>query len=221
MERAVELMEMLEARDRRARRQRELLERYRLPLISFTMNIAGPVKNGPLIRRGFRLGRRLLLEQLERMGVPCVFREERDEAAGCEGLYAADAAPGALKELTCALEDGTELGRLFDMDVLTPEGSKLDRPSPRKCLICGGPAKICARSRIHPVPELQEKTRQLLETGLNRHDAETAAGLAVRALLYEVCVTPKPGLVDRRGSGSHLRRRSCVHLNRYLHAGKL
>ena len=203
MERDVELMEMLEARDRRARRQRELLEQYRLPLISFTMNIAGPVKNGPLIRRGFRLGRRLLLEQLERMGVPCVFREERDEAAGCEGLYAADAAPGALKELTCALEDGTELGRLFDMDVLTPEGSKLDRPSPRKCLICGGPAKICARCRVHPVPELQEKTRQLLETGLNRHDAETAAGLAVRALLYEVCVTPKPGLVDRRGSGSH------------------
>ena len=73
MERAVELMEMLEARDRRARRQRELLEQYRLPLISFTMNIAGPVKNGPLIRRGFRLGRRLLLEQLERMGVPCVW----------------------------------------------------------------------------------------------------------------------------------------------------
>ena len=41
MERAVELMEMLEARDRRARRQRELLERYRLPLISFTMNKIG------------------------------------------------------------------------------------------------------------------------------------------------------------------------------------
>lgn len=203
MDRAVELIEMLEARDRRARRQRELLERYRLPLLSFTMNIAGPVKNGSLIRRGFRLGRKLLLEQLERMEIPCVFREELDQAAGFEGLYVADAAPGALKELACALEEGTELGRLFDMDVLAPDGSRLDRPVPRKCLICGGPAKACARSRAHPVEELQERTGQLLRAGLDRYDRETAAGLAVRALLYEACVTPKPGLVDRANSGSH------------------
>lgn len=203
MDRSVALTEMLDARERRARRQRELLDRYRLPLISFTMNIAGPVKNGPLIRRGFRLGRALLLGQLERMGAPCVFREELDEATGCEGLYAVDASPGALKELTCALEDGTELGRLFDLDVLDPDGGKLERAEPRRCLICGAPARACARSRAHSVPELQAKTRALLEAALDRRDAETAAGLAVRALLYEVCTTPKPGLVDRVNNGSH------------------
>lgn len=32
---------------------------------------------------------------------------------------------------------------------------------------------------------------------------EIIASLACRALLYEVCTTPKPGLVDREGSGSH------------------
>lgn len=203
MDRAVELIDMLDARDRRAQRQRELLEQYRLPLVSFTMNIAGPVKNSALIRRGFRLGRTLLLGQLERMSAPCVFQEEWDEATGCQGFYVTNLPPRTIKELTCALEDGTDLGRLFDLDVLTPEGVKLDRPAPRKCLICGGPAKECARSRTHSVPELQAKTRELLQTALNRHDAETAAGLAVRALLYEVCVTPKPGLVDRFGNGSH------------------
>ena len=203
MDRAVELMEMLDARDRRAQRQRELLEQYRLPLVSFTMNIAGPVKNNDLIRRGFRLGRTLLLGQLERMNAPCVFQEEWDEATGCQGFYVTDLPPRTIKELTCALEDGTDLGRLFDLDVLTPDGVKLDRPAPRKCLICGGPAKECARSRTHSVPELQAKTRELLQTSLNRHDGESAAGLAVRALLYEVCVTPKPGLVDRANNGSH------------------
>ena len=50
----VSLMEMLEARERRVLRQRELLEQYGKTLLCFTMNIAGPVKNSPLILRGFR-----------------------------------------------------------------------------------------------------------------------------------------------------------------------
>ena len=54
MDREVTLMEMLEAREVLAGRQRELLERYARPVVSFTLNIAGPVKNGPVIRRAFR-----------------------------------------------------------------------------------------------------------------------------------------------------------------------
>ena len=64
----ITLEEMLEAREARARRQQELLREYGCPLISFTMNIAGPEKTGPLIRRGFRLGLRLLDGQLARVG---------------------------------------------------------------------------------------------------------------------------------------------------------
>lgn len=199
----VELPQMLAARDRRAARQRALLETYRLPLVSFTMNIAGPAKNSPSIRRGFRLGRDLLLGQLLRIKAPVRFSEETDEDTGCEGLYVVDLAPQALKDITCAIEEGSGLGRLFDMDVLAPDGRKLDRPAPRTCLICGGPAKDCARSRAHTVAELQACTHELLTGALDAHDAETAAVQAVRALLYEVCTTPKPGLVDRRNSGSH------------------
>lgn len=38
---------------------------------------------------------------------------------------------------------------------------------------------------------------------MEKNHASLAAQLAVRALLYEVCTTPKPGLVDRSNSGSH------------------
>lgn len=203
MIRMVELPQMLEARERRAERQRELLDIYHLPLVSFTLNIAGPVKNSPSVRRGFRLGRELLLGQLSRLKAPVRFSEEIDEDTGCEGLYVVDLAPEMLKEAACAIEDGTELGRLFDMDVLAPDGGKLDRPTPRTCLICERPAKDCARSRTHTVAELQRRTHELLTEAINTHDAQTAASLAVRALLYEVCTTPKPGLVDRVNSGSH------------------
>ena len=199
----VELRQMLEARDRRAERQNALLARYRLPLVSFTMNIAGPVKNSPSIRRGFAMGRALLLGQLRRVKAPLVWQEEVDDDTGCEGLYVVELDSAALKALCCALEEGTELGRLFDLDVLSPDGQKLERPAPRRCLLCGGPARDCARSRTHTVAELQAKTHAILRAAIDRRDAEDAAACAVRALLYEVSVTPKPGLVDRQNSGSH------------------
>lgn len=199
----VQLAQMLFAREQRARRQKELVDQYRLPLISFTMNIAGPVKNSPLIRRGFQMGRDALLGELHRAGTPPVHCEELDADTGCEGLYVVNAEAGALKRLCCEIEEHGGLGRLFDLDVLTPDGEKLERPAPRLCLICGKPARDCARSRTHSVPELQARTREILRGAVDRKDAEDAAAYAVRALLYEVAVTPKPGLVDRLNCGSH------------------
>ncbi len=64
---------------------------------------------------------------------------------------------------------------------------------PRRCLICRGPAWACARSRSHSVQELRQKTETMLRQAFARQDAQTVAGLACRSLLYEVCVTPKPG----------------------------
>lgn len=62
----VSLLDMLDARERRVHHQQELLERYHKPLICFTMNIAGPIKDSPLIRRGFARGQQLLRQQFFR-----------------------------------------------------------------------------------------------------------------------------------------------------------
>lgn len=51
MEQEVSLIQMLDARERRVWHQQELLGAYGKPLVCFTMNIAGPVKDSPLIRR--------------------------------------------------------------------------------------------------------------------------------------------------------------------------
>ena len=142
MTQMVELSRMLEARERRANRQRELLARYALPLVSYSMNIAGPIKNSPLIRRGFRLGRRMLLERLELAGARIVHGEEIDEITGCEGLYAVDMAAPALKALACAIEDGAPLGRLWDMDVLSPDGEALPDLRPGRPRLCQEPRPL-------------------------------------------------------------------------------
>ena len=52
MEREVTLAEVLEARENRVWHQNALLEKYGVPVISFTLNIAGPVKDSPLIVPG-------------------------------------------------------------------------------------------------------------------------------------------------------------------------
>ena len=203
----VTLLEMLEARERRAARQQVLLQDYGKTMVCFTMNIAGPVKNSSLIRRGYALGKRLLRQQLEVAGIPIAYSEEIQEKTGNEAIFLLDADPLAVKAITVEIEDQPAVGRLFDMDVLCPNGRKVDRQelglSGRKCLICGGMAQACARSRAHTVSELQKKTQEILCEALDTVDSTDAARLATQALLYEVATTPKPGLVDRENSGSH------------------
>lgn len=203
----VTLPEMLEARERRAARQQALLEEYNNTLVCFTMNIAGPAKNSPLIRRGFALGLQLLNGQFQVAGVRVLHFEEIHEKTGNEAIFVLDKDPLAVKKLTEEIEDHTTAGRLFDMDVLCPDGRKVDRQElglpGRKCLICGGPAQACARSRTHTVAQLQEKTQEILSRAIRQEDSQTIGTLACRSLLYEVATTPKPGLVDRANSGSH------------------
>lgn len=203
----VSLMEMLDARERRAQRQMLLLGQYGKPLICFTMNIAGPVKNSPLIRRGFDMGRRLLEQQLMVAKGKILHFEQIHEKTGNEAIYVLECGALTAKRAAVTVEDHTEAGRLFDMDVLRPDGSKVERQElcldSRKCLICGSMAQTCARSRAHTVEQLRERTETLLETALTHYEARQTARLACQALLYEVAVTPKPGLVDRANSGSH------------------
>ncbi|MGN0999612.1 MAG: triphosphoribosyl-dephospho-CoA synthase CitG [Faecousia sp.] len=203
----VTLMQMLEAREKRAMRQQTLLRDYGKTMVCFTMNIAGPVKNSPQIRRGFILGKRLLENQFRVAGIHVLHFEEINENTGNEAFFVLEKNAMAVKTLTVEIEDHSSLGRLFDMDVLCPDGRKVDRQelglSGRKCLICGGPAQACARSRTHSVAQLQEKTWEILRRARDDADSADAARLATQALLYEAATTPKPGLVDRENRGSH------------------
>lgn len=207
MEHAVTLMEMLGAREARAMRQQQLLEEYQLPVISFCLNIAGPVKNSPVLRRAFREGLERLACALLAGRLEVVHQEEVDEPTGCEALWVVQGNGRAVKEFCVELEDRDALGRLFDLDVLDPVSGKWDRTQlgqpPRKCLVCGKEGKGCASRRLHTVEELQGATQVILKDYFGKKDQQALGALAAKALLYEVCTTPKPGLVDRKNNGSH------------------
>lgn len=207
MEREVTLVEMLEAREDRVRRQDALRKRHGAPVISFTLNIAGPVKDSPLLRRAFRAGQEQLEAGLTAARLTILEKAEHLVPTGCEGLYAVNAAAREIKKACVSIEDGSPLGRLFDMDVLDAGGRKLDREEvegdSRNCIVCGAAGKGCAARRVHTVRELQEATRRIIEEHFAAADRNRVSALATRALLDEVCATPKPGLVDRVNNGSH------------------
>jgi len=75
MKNEITLEDVLACREKRAKLQIKLTQAYRCPLISFTMNIAGPVKTSPLIRRAFYLGLQMLEDKLT--GKSILYKKQR------------------------------------------------------------------------------------------------------------------------------------------------
>lgn len=194
---------MLTVREERVRIQNALLAESRAPVIAFTMNIAGPVKVTALSHRAFLWGMEQLRLGFVQNRMPVHQKYSRSLPTGDEGYFAVDAPAERVKALCVEIEESTRMGRLFDMDVIGTDGYKLERGSERPCIVCGRPGRDCASRRLHTVEELQAHTASLLQAGLWFADQRLIAALATQALLGEVTVTPKPGLVDRANSGAH------------------
>ena len=202
----VTVADMMTAREARYMMQQTLLSRYPgSVLVCLTMNIAGPVKNTVQIRRAFEWGKRQIAAVLRAHRV--VFDAAISEKTGPEAVFAVMADALEVKRRLCMLEDGCAAGRLLDIDVITGEGEKISRTEvglpPRKCLLCGQDAPVCARSRTHSAKELFDRANAIIAQHFDGAFARRTAQQAQRALLYEVAVTPKPGLVDRLNAGAH------------------
>lgn len=163
----VELPAMLAAREERASRQAAWLKEYARPLLSFTLNIPGPIKTSPDLRQGFEEGRVALEGRLRAAQLPCIAQMEVHNVTGDEALLAIDGDAAEIKRICTEIEEHHPLGRLFDLDVLAADGTKLSRPLPRRCLLCTEQAQVCARSRRHSVEELTAEIERLLTAYLS------------------------------------------------------
>ena len=94
-------------------------------------------------------------------------REFLREKTGYEAFFCVDADADVLKQRMTALEEGNPVGRLYDIDVIRTDHTKVSREElglpPRTCLLCGEPAHGCSRSRRHSVEELVAHIRSILE----------------------------------------------------------
>ena len=194
---SVTLTEMLDARERRANAQSAILASADASccLVSLSLNIAGDVKRTAKTRLLFDRG----LDLFDRLGFDGIERRIVDAKTGTEALLLVRADAGEVKAACERIEDAFPAARLFDFDVLNKDGEKLSRAVPRRCLICGGPAADCARSRAHGLDAIKAATEALLD----EFAADTLTYTAHSALERELRTTPKPGLVDLNNNGAH------------------
>jgi len=166
---AVGIEQVLENKEKRVLRQQQLLDTYHLPLISFTINMPGPIKNNSIVQHIFHCGTKAIIQTMEVQNwhiTDSILLEEN--ATGPEALWVIKGCSdfNKLKAVLVDLEQNLMLGRLMDIDMVTPSGKQISRSSlnlpKRQCFICAKEAKICARSRQHSVEELVAKIEELV-----------------------------------------------------------
>jgi holo-ACP synthase CitX len=130
--------------------------------VQISLNVPGLPKRLPGDEEAVASARRFFLRGFGKS--PSFFAVLRNGAGVAEIFpFAVDA--GEVKKRAIETEDGYEWGRAFDIDVITETG-QLSRESlgkePRVCLLCGKPAKICAREAVHNSDVLRAEVIRLL-----------------------------------------------------------
>lgn len=158
MEQKVTLEDMLDCREKRAERQKEMLSRYGVPVVSITLVWPGEVKDTEASRYAMEQALWSLDNVFEVLNITPRLRRCDFPVTGAEAIYSVNMNVAALKRLCVRLEEIHPLGRLWDLDVIGVDGHPASRTetglSPRCCLLCDEQAHVCARSRTHDVKQL-------------------------------------------------------------------
>lgn len=161
------LQRVLEAKEERANFQKQLIIKYKLPLISLTLNLVGGYfqydKWEMILEEAIKSIDSIFLDNV-------VFKKIRLGKWGSEGFWVIDLPIENIKKKTIKIEDSHSLGRLFDIDVVDLNGSSISRRNfgmePRKCIICDNSAVECYIEKRHTMEELMFKTNEIIEKGL-------------------------------------------------------
>lgn len=182
---------ILEAREKRYHKILILQENYQT-LVSLKVNYPGKDKNNALVY--------LILNALKLDTLPFSY-EMMEKFISDDGpyyLFASNENASVIKDKGIEFEETHPLGRFLDIDVYNEMGP-LSRKNKRKCYICNEPSHECVRSMKHSYEELyghmERKTINYYENNLYQYIDD--------AIMIELNLDPKFGLVTRKTSGSH------------------
>lgn len=181
--------------------------------LSFSLNIPGYPKSNSTVKNFFELCLTDLKRYLKSHLIELLLKEtiEICDAAGDIFLAPIDGGNLSIVEIKQICEDFEEnhpLGRFLDVDLNDDQGNTISSGKSKLCFFCKvQPAIECRRSNAHD-PELLRSFMfsEMAEYCRLRKESQIAkklSSLALTAILYELSLTPKPGLVDKLSSGSH------------------
>lgn len=161
-----DISDVLTDKDNRIMKQRSILENNQdKTSLDIKLNIPGPIKNNDSIHQLFERGMDRFNQLLLNSAISVDEVMSQNVPVGNERFMVTSSKVAQVKQIAIEFEDHDRIGRLFDIDVLDSSLKSMSRTElgfpARKCLICGRPAKECARSRRHSVAELQQKIDQM------------------------------------------------------------
>ena len=204
--------ELLLAKDRRRDLRMQRLERGCITL-SFNLNIPGLPKSNDSFHAFFTTCLHELQDYLlshrivtDKETIYC-----ETDAAGdffLAEIVDSDYSAIQIKKLCESFETNHPVGRLLDVDVVDEKGELISSGKAKLCFFCNNaPAIYCMRKQAHDYAAMRMKVEleisKYQESKKKNRICKQLAILATQALLHEVALAPKPGLVDRFDEGSH------------------
>jgi holo-ACP synthase/triphosphoribosyl-dephospho-CoA synthase len=206
------LQEILAARDARSLLRKGFSLRN-LPSISLNLNVPGYPKSNEIVSRFFLY----CLDELKvYIKARLVHLDEKEailkkDEAGDFYLVPFSKNHHSLFEIKQICEDFEEKhswGRFIDVDITDYAGMPVSSGKLKSCFYCNEhPADVCRRDQRHETEELRafmfSKMRAFCKQQREITISRNLASLALRSILYEISLTPKPGLVDKFSNGVH------------------
>lgn len=206
------LQSILEAREQRYLMKKQLALKG-LPCVSLSLNVPGFPKSNPTAKAFFYLCLNDLKYFFKAHLVEIHHEEaiERSDAAG--DFFIAPCSNGVkksheMKQLCEDFEEAHPLGRFIDVDLNDESGNTVSSGKSKSCFFClVKPAIECRRDHSHD----QEQLRSFMFSKMDEYASQQresilikqVSSLGLKALLYEISLSPKPGLVDKFSNGSH------------------
>jgi len=202
----------LEARDQRALLKKQIALDG-LPSLSLSLNVPGFPKSNPTVKAFFGYCLRDLKYALKANQINLIEKDsiERCDAAG--DFYLVPCSPGRLtlkeiKQVCESFEQRHPLGRFIDADLNDEEGVSFSSGKSKLCFFClERPAIECRRENAHEPEELRSFMFPKMDYYCNQQKEASVikklSSLAQQAILFEISLSPKPGLVDKFSNGSH------------------
>ncbi len=184
-----------------------------LACIGLSLNIPGFPKSNPVTKTFFNLVLKELRYFLKAHLINISENEavEVCDAAGDFYLVAClkgDLNLTAIKQVCEEFETTHPLGRFIDVDLNDQHGDTVSSGKSKICFFClERPAIECRREKHHEADELRAFMFLKMEVYCHQQHEEfiikKLSSLALNAILTEISLTPKPGLVDKFSNGSH------------------